>query len=64
MYYADAESFIRAHFGQGTGDIELDEVNCNGNEARLIDCSHRTIDNCNHFEDAGVRCVRKPCISV
>ena len=38
--------------------IWLDNVNCNGQESRLIDCTHNGLENhnCVHFEDAGVTC--------
>ena len=49
---------VRAFFGEGTGAILLDEVNCTGTETRLVDCSSNPlgIHNCGHFEDAGVTC--------
>ena len=49
-----------APFGQGLGPIWLDNLACNGNEERLIDCGYdaHTAD-CAHFEDAGLRCLRK-----
>ena len=52
------EAFQSAKFGPGSGLILLDDVNCIGNEGRLIDCRHRGIGthNCIHFEDAGARC--------
>lgn len=47
-----------AQFGQGTGSIWLDNVNCAGTEARLAACPANPIGshNCIHAEDAGVRC--------
>ncbi|XP_077426272.1 uncharacterized protein LOC144054820 [Vanacampus margaritifer] len=47
-----------AQFGQGTGPIWLDNVECTGSEAKLGECSHRGIGlhNCGHHEDAGVIC--------
>lgn len=51
-------AIVRALFGQGTGLIWLDNVNCIGTEARLASCSANPLGshNCVHAEDAGVRC--------
>ncbi|XP_041457465.1 scavenger receptor cysteine-rich domain-containing group B protein-like [Lytechinus variegatus] len=47
-----------APFGEGTGDILLDAVECYGNESSILDCLHDGvgIHDCKHDEDAGVRC--------
>ncbi|KAM4896429.1 scavenger receptor cysteine-rich domain-containing protein DMBT1-like [Sylvia borin] len=47
-----------AYFGQGSGDIVLDNVGCRGNEVSLLRCNHTgwRIHNCAHYEDASVVC--------
>ncbi|KAL8176300.1 UNVERIFIED_CONTAM: hypothetical protein K2H54_030384 [Gekko kuhli] len=47
-----------AHFGEGTGQIWLDEVECKGTESSLSQCPANPWgkENCNHGEDAGVIC--------
>ncbi|KAM6225606.1 CD5 antigen-like [Spheniscus humboldti] len=47
-----------AHFGQGSGHIWLDNVNCTGTEAALSECQARPwgSNSCDHREDAGVVC--------
>ncbi|XP_071838879.1 scavenger receptor cysteine-rich domain-containing protein DMBT1-like [Apostichopus japonicus] len=45
-----------ASFGEGTGEIYLDDVGCDGEETELLSCYYNSIDNCNHGEDAGVIC--------
>ena len=54
--HVGARARSRAAYGQGTGDIVMDDVSCTGDEDRLVDCSHATIDNCVHSEDASVEC--------
>lgn len=45
-------------YKQGTGQIWLDQVVCNGNENSIDDCTHWHWGehNCGHTEDVGVRC--------
>ena len=57
-----------ALFGEGSGQILLDDVQCTGNESRLDNCTHDgfTVNNCDHSEDAGVDCMGRlpptPCM--
>ncbi|XP_014048050.1 uncharacterized protein isoform X3 [Salmo salar] len=46
-----------ARFGQGSGQIWMDDIKCSGSESTLTQCSHTTKHNCNHGEDAGVVCL-------
>lgn len=58
-----AQGVQRAGYGSGLGPIYLDNVVCDGTEARLIDCSTQNptgTHNCDHSEDAGVRCLPPP----
>lgn len=45
-------------YKQGTGQIWLDQVVCNGDERTIDDCTHWHWGehNCGHTEDVGVRC--------
>ena len=46
-----------AEFGEGTGRVSLSEVDCDGTEAHLVQCSFITTHFCTHSQDAGVRCL-------
>uniref|UniRef100_A0A8P4G986 SRCR domain-containing protein n=1 Tax=Dicentrarchus labrax TaxID=13489 RepID=A0A8P4G986_DICLA len=55
-----------AHFGQGTGQIWLDDVACSGSEGSLTECQHGRFGthNCGHGEDAGVVCSGKKLVLI
>ena len=53
-----AIAYSHARFGQGTGDIYLDDLECTGSETSIFYCRNNGYGNhnCNHCEDAGVFC--------
>ena len=55
-YGSAVSARMGAYFGQGSGDIVLDDVACTGLETNIRECSASTSHNCVHHEDAGVVC--------
>ena len=53
-----AAANMSAAFGQGKGQIWMDNVQCTGDESSSTECHHNGWgnENCNHYEDAGVIC--------
>ena len=49
-----------AYYGAGNGSIIVDELNCNGNEASIENCTSNPwlSHDCSHSEDVGVDCNR------
>ena len=39
-----------------TTPIHMDDVDCDGSETRLVDCTHKRLSNCVHFEDVVLQC--------
>ena len=58
----DAQAFSNAFYGQGSGPLYLDNVQCSGSELDLFDCPGDTTPSCTQADAAGVRCnpTRKP----
>ena len=58
-YPLGAQGYVHgAHYGQGSGRILLDDVQCTGSESSIMHCKHSGIHrhNCHHSEDIGIVC--------
>ena len=56
--YSRGSARVSAYFGEGSGLILLDNVNCGGTKSSIFTCTHRNFGehDCTHNEDAGVVC--------
>ena len=56
--YSGGFAHKSAYFGEGSGTIWLDNVECTGDELLLEHCraNNWNDENCGHGEDAGVTC--------
>ena len=46
----------QSYWGSVESVFSMDDVACTGSEDKLIDCPHKTTDNCGTGEGAGVKC--------
>lgn len=63
FYLRFVKAYSSIHFGEGTGPILMDNIDCSGSERSLALCRFRGFgqENCDHSEDAGVECHRWSC---
>lgn len=56
--FAGGEALGLAEFGEGSGNILMDSVECNGEESDIAQCTRNPwgVHDCSHREDASVRC--------
>ena len=57
--YAGSRAFRQAEFGEGSGMIYLEGIECAGDEDTLLDCPvdiELGFSSCDHSRDAGIRC--------
>ena len=53
-----------SEFSQGSGPIFLDEVACDGEEGRIMECGGTApgVHTCTHNQDVAIRCIGKQYI--
>ena len=56
ILFIGTEYFGQANYGEGTGRIWLNNVQCTGSERTLMDCASNKVNSCTHAQDSGVRC--------
>ena len=45
-----------AYFGQGSGLVQIDSIQCAGTELQLQNCTYTQTNKCGHSDDVGVTC--------
>ena len=60
MDYSDGTVRNATLYGQGSGPILMDDIECTGQESHLHRCPHNTTPNCDHSEDVGIECEVHP----
>jgi len=58
LHGRDSGRTLGQRYGEGEGDIWLDNLRCVGSETNLNDCPHNGIaqHNCGHQEDVSISC--------
>lgn len=54
--FGSALSVRGSTYGEGSGRILMDDVECTGTETTLISCQYSMTHNCRHAEDVGIIC--------
>jgi len=56
--YSRNGRFLENQYGEGTGQVWLDDIQCAGTESRLDSCTHEEwgMHNCYHSEDVSIVC--------
>lgn len=56
--YSIGSPYSNAHFGQGSGKVWFENIQCEGSEISLSYCKHLKLghNNCTHNMDVGVVC--------
>ena len=55
-YFKASRFYYDAHFGQGSGPVQLDQIRCRGDEMMLADCPSVDGRSCSHSNDVGIGC--------
>ena len=63
IIYSGAVPYTNAFFGQAKGSLLVDNVQCEGSEGNILNCSRNAVgvlhSYCDHGDDVGVLCPGK-----